>query len=397
MSKKQKTKTMATVRTLPSVMPTFHAGAESQNFPDEPHAKRLMSMFTYKRPYLGGEGVGYKLFIDTFIMPVALAAGAKPHTDAVGNVFVDLRSDDTHRTMFTAHTDSVHYEDGRQHVAYDPQTGLISVLDGDCLGADDAAGVALMLHMIENGVPGMYVFPAGEEVGGVGARHIAQDVEFLSQFDRAIAFDRRGDYSIITHQMGGRCCSDDFALALAEALDTDELMFSPDQTGSYTDTAEFIDVVPECTNVSIGYMSEHTSLETLDLKYFQRLADQIVKVDFDALPVVRDPAVVEDDRMYWMYETTEAALDVDVVWFEEDLMVALEAAMDGDTEPLILLLADAVSYDVGVPYDTALESIDEYCLTLQEVYRIEDEMISGRHVLDVLTDAYYRVSRPTYH
>jgi len=33
----------------------------------------------------------------------------------------------------------------------------------------------------------------------------------------------------------------------------------------YTDTAEFTDIIPECTNRSVGYAREHTQEESLDL------------------------------------------------------------------------------------------------------------------------------------
>jgi hypothetical protein len=70
-------------------------------------------------------------------------------------------------------------------------------------------------------------------------------------------------------------------------------MYLPDNTGVYTDTAEFIEVIPECTNISVGYYSEHSDKEKLDIIHFQALADRVALIDWDSLPTDRDPTVVE--------------------------------------------------------------------------------------------------------
>jgi hypothetical protein len=116
----------------------------------------------------------------------------------------------------------------------------------------------------------------------------------LGEFDRAIAFDRRGIDSVITHQGYGRCCSDVFGEALSGALNRDDrMMYLPDDTGVYTDTAEFTDIIPECTNISVGYYHEHGDREYIDVLHFQALADAVLGFDWDALPTSRDPKLVE--------------------------------------------------------------------------------------------------------
>jgi hypothetical protein len=61
----------------------------------------------------------------------------------------------------------------------------------------------------------------------------------------------------------------------------------------YTDTAEFIDIIPECTNISVGYYAEHSDKESLDIIHFQALAERAALLDWDSLPTDRDPTVVE--------------------------------------------------------------------------------------------------------
>jgi len=144
-----------------------------------------------------------------------------------------------------------------------------------------------MLMMIEAGVEGLYIFHRGEECGGLGASWIAENQkDMLSEYDYAIAFDRYGSDSVVTHQGYGRCCSDEFAIALSDALGKNH---SPDNTGIYTDTAEYTKIIPECTNVSVGYAGHHTSSEVQYLPYLKRLLQTLLSLDVSSLPVCRDP------------------------------------------------------------------------------------------------------------
>lgn len=221
--------------------------------------------------------------------------------DGAGNLHVDLRhlASPASRTMFTSHTDSVHRIDGPNKFTVD---GRYVRACEDVLGADDGAGVALMCHMIENKVPGLYCFFRSEEVGGVGSKWLAKNMpELLVEFDRAIAFDRAGEYDVITHQAGTRCCSDLFAAELSNQLSLEEsgLMFMPSDGGVYTDTAEFTEIIPECTNVSVGYLRQHSDEEQQDILFLQALADTLCLVDWESLPTERDPSVTENLWANW--------------------------------------------------------------------------------------------------
>jgi hypothetical protein len=212
--------------------------------------------------------------------------------DAAGNVHIDARNGPSNRTLFVAHVDTVHHADGPNKFL--KAHGKWFAKDAP-LGADDGAGCAMLMHLLHSSVPGYYIFTQGEERGGIGAKHLADDhADLLKSFDRAIAFDRRGIDSVITHQGYGRCCSDEFAEALADALNVDDrLMYLPDNTGVYTDTAEFTGIIPECTNISVGYDHEHSDKESLDIYHFMALADRVVQIKWDALPTSRDPLKYE--------------------------------------------------------------------------------------------------------
>ena len=212
--------------------------------------------------------------------------------DGAGNLHIDNRIAGS-KTLFIAHVDTVHKEIGANKIR---KTATHWYAEGAPLGADDGAGVAMLMHLIHANVKGYYIFSQGEECGGIGAKYIAtHHTDLLAQFDRAIAFDRRGIDSIISHQGWGRCASDTFCQALADDLNAfdDTLMYSPDDTGVYTDTAEFTDIIPECTNISVGYYSEHGDKENLDIVHFEALSNAVLKVMWDSLPTDRDPTVPE--------------------------------------------------------------------------------------------------------
>jgi hypothetical protein len=154
-----------------------------------------------------------------------------------------------------------------------------------------------MLEMLDAKVKGTYLFHRGEEKGGIGSSAIAQHHElFLQQFKWAVAFDRRGTSDIITEQFTGETASTVFAQALADRLNAEStaLDYKPCPHGVFTDTANYAHIIPECTNVSVGYDSEHTPNETLDTWHVINLRDALIssfgKKKNYVMPVERDPA-----------------------------------------------------------------------------------------------------------
>lgn len=198
--------------------------------------------------------------------------------------------------LWTSHIDTVHHTEPhrvKQEVWIDDlsKTAFVNH-DQDCLGADDGTGVWLMLEMIKHKVHGTYLFFRGEERGCIGSKEmVAEYSEYLAEFDCAVAFDRKGFDSVITHQQSSRCCSDEFGTALANIFSTDRDNFKLDNGGVFTDTAEFVHLIPECTNISVGYLSQHSSKETQDIKFAERLRDTLVNTQWHEieLPITRTP------------------------------------------------------------------------------------------------------------
>ena len=217
--------------------------------------------------------------------------------DEFGNLFIKIGESDA---MFTSHLDTA--TKALCKVNHIFEKNIIKTDGKSILGADDKAGVTIMLYMIEHNVPGLYYFFLGEEVGCIGSKKVAgvQKVEKIPGINKVISFDRRGTDSIITFQSSKRSCSDKFGQALADELNLINKTFDYklDKNGVLTDSIQFTSIYPECTNISVGYYSEHTFSERQDIEHLRKLAVACLTVNWSELPVDRDPSKVEYDDWY---------------------------------------------------------------------------------------------------
>lgn len=262
------------------------------------------------------DSAGERNFIETYILPLNPTPMFNSKGEVLAYVVENTRGHS--KVMWSCHVDTMH-RNGKAGTSGDDRQDVWVDVDGvafvghecDCLGADDGAGMWLMFEMIKRDIAGTYVFHRGEEIGCWGSGGVAEEhTEWLKQFTHAIAFDRRGTTSIITHQRGERACSDKLANDLITLFDMGHKL---DPTGVYTDTAEFMDIIPECVNISIGYDHEHSNHETLDTTYVLALRDAICALDWDKieLPVARDPSVRESmNNKYDDYEYTSSSWGV---------------------------------------------------------------------------------------
>lgn len=240
----------------------------------------LLNMLSYKRR---GGSKGELEFIRRFVLPLgALSDGFGNHWLRIGESPI----------LFSSHTDTVHRSEGNQAKAlrYSKSQGFISIQGSECLGADCGTGVWLMREMILAKIPGLYVFHAQEETGGEGSLYVAEKTpEKLKDIKIAIAFDRMGEEDIITHQTGHRCCSDAFAVSLKNLL---AMSYKNLAHGTFTDTANYTHLIPECTNISVGYHNAHQKSEYQDMWHALALRNSLIRADWSKLVVERDPAEV---------------------------------------------------------------------------------------------------------
>lgn len=255
----------------------------------DPDFKSLVDMHCHRRPADSKTEIE---FIRKYIYPLGV------EMDDYGNISKRIGRAPV---LWSSHTDTVHRKDGMQKVKIDGQyLSLDPASDSNCLGSDDSAGIWLMREMILAKKPGLYIFHRCEEIGGLGSDYIARSTpNALYGIKYAIAFDRRGTDSVITHQAGGRCASDTFGRALAKKLGNG---YRPDCGGVFTDTANYTGLVPECTNISVGYYSEHSKDEKLDVDHLFALRHSLLEMDVTDLPVERDPSVVDDYSMWGEYD-----------------------------------------------------------------------------------------------
>ena len=261
--------------------------------------------------------------------------------DSYGNRIIRIGQS---ATMISCHTDSVHSDGGQQAIDFD--RGIIRLRDKskrilsprygarfqahkgysrNCLGADDAVGCYAALRTIAAGTPALYVFHRDEEIGGKGSAWIEQNnVHLLDGIERCIAIDRRGQEDIITHQMMGRCCSDEFALSLADSIG---MVHKPCAFGSFTDSANYTDLIGECTNISAGYHYEHTSAEFVETDYVEELIDRLCSLDFESLPSARQAGEID---LYERYTYTVLAKQTGARVYLDNFLDEPESSTEDD-------------------------------------------------------------------
>jgi hypothetical protein len=65
--------------------------------------------------------------------------------------------------------------------------------------------------------------------------------------------------------------------------------FKADDTGSFTDSANYTHLIPECTNLSIGYENAHTETERLNLFHLIEMREQLIRFDISRVNIRREP------------------------------------------------------------------------------------------------------------
>ncbi len=150
--------------------------------------ERFIEMLQYTRPH---KGKSEQEYLERFIVPNI------DWEDKSGNM-IKIIGDKNPRIMFSSHTDTVHRHDGKQKLFTDEKEEFW-FSESTCLGADDTVGNYLMLTMIEEKIPGMYIFHRGEEHGGIGSGWIAEETPgLLEHIEIAIALDRKDTDDVVS-------------------------------------------------------------------------------------------------------------------------------------------------------------------------------------------------------
>lgn len=277
--------------------------------------------------------------------------------------------------------------------------------DAGCLGADDGVGIFFMLQLIESKVPGTYIFHTAEECGAEGSRSINEECgAFTSTFDLIVAFDRAvlpgQSPEVIVTQSGKQCASNECGQAIANALNAAEpsLGYVVSHRGVFTDTLNYASNVAECLNIGCFYCDQHTSGEFIDVEKVNQLLYAILTVQWDTLPTVRavkqtyskQRGLAPTDN-WWDKYGSKGLDDAHEEAFAdqaEEVMEALEYAMDGDTRDLLDLMCASAIYLYDISAQDAQQYIRAGRLTAEVCDDSMKDLMAGTDPDLILSDLY---------
>lgn len=187
--------------------------------------------------------------------------------DRAGNLLATIYCGEGPTVLLSSHMDM--YEEIEPHRDIIQEGTILSSSKG-ILGADDRAGIAVILELCQrihktnfNGTLKV-AFTVKEEIGLLGSQQI--DPWFLQEVDAAIVIDRRGKRDIVT-SCGGVIpfCSPSFGLIFEQAGVMAGMNDWKITEGGSSDAKIFAQKfgIPS-VNLSAGFQNEHTEAETVD-------------------------------------------------------------------------------------------------------------------------------------
>ncbi|MET3289294.1 UNVERIFIED_CONTAM: tripeptide aminopeptidase [Brevibacillus sp. OAP136] len=187
--------------------------------------------------------------------------------DHTGNVCATVYCGQGPTVLLSAHMDIYQeLEEGRQIV----QQGTVLSSTAGILGADDRAGIAIILEIVRNIHQTNFngtlkiAFTVEEEIGLLGSQQL--DPLYLADVDAAIVVDRRGTRDIVT-SCGGIIpfCPESYGLLFEQAGAMAGMDDWKVTAGGSSDAKIFSQTfgIPS-VNLSAGYRNEHTERETID-------------------------------------------------------------------------------------------------------------------------------------
>ena len=229
---------------------------------------------------------GYESVIRNHVIKKLAKLTDEMTVDDYGNILAEVTFGKGSREpsltiLLNSHLDVVdEIEVGREIL----KCGSVWTSSSGILGADDRAGVGVILHTLkqlqrmefQTPVKVKIAFTVEEEIGLCGAKAVYS--EFLEDVQAAFVVDRKGRGDIVTGTYGIDFCDELFGamLALIGNLGEDN-RWEPTLGGS-SDTRIWAQHGIQSVNLSVGYQYEHTSREELDLDDAFATANLLKKV-----------------------------------------------------------------------------------------------------------------------
>lgn len=189
--------------------------------------------------------------------------------DHAGNVLAEktYRKGDGPTILLNAYLDTVYEIDAKRRILKDDNIWSISK---GILGADDRAGVAVILHVVEQLSQSSFngkvkiIFSVEEERGLIGVRQVNE--YFLWGTDAAIVVDRRGSGDIVT-SYGDFLpfCESEYGAFFEKVANEEGLSGWATTVGGSSDTRIWAEHGIQSVNLSVGYSNEPTDEELLDV------------------------------------------------------------------------------------------------------------------------------------
>lgn len=204
--------------------------------------------------------------LSDYIEQILVDKGIPYNIDTYGNIW-SIRFDN--KACFVSHMDTVAGDDIEQRKPAFIVDGILFKINA-VLGADDRAGINLILNHIENI---NFIFTRDEEIGCLGAKELASNIIFLEDIEKISGFielDRKGISDVLGAVHG--YCDVDFAGEVLKVLPEHK-----DASGILTDIDKFIHLKPG-VNISVGYYNAHSSKEYLDVEYFEYINSKIIEL-----------------------------------------------------------------------------------------------------------------------
>lgn len=179
----------------------------------------------------------------------------KDYICAAGNIPIGL----------VAHLDTVHPIPVK-NLFYDRHKSTLWSPEG--LGADDRAGLFIILKIIEAGHRPHIILTTDEEKGGKGAQALAKEPYLLGDLKYLIQLDRRGAQDCVFYD----CDNKDFEKYV-------ESFGFKTSWGTFSDISFLCPAWNICgVNLSVGYEYEHSTSELLNIHYLFKTFYKVCKM-----------------------------------------------------------------------------------------------------------------------